>query len=57
MAISPCVSVCRLDTTTGLCIGCGRSIDEIATWPDLTDEERDVVLARLRAMPPPSRRK
>jgi len=27
---TPCVNVCLLNTETGLCIGCGRTIDEIA---------------------------
>lgn len=52
MPASPCIAVCRLDPATGLCIGCGRSIDEIAQWPDLDDDVRRRILARLRASPP-----
>jgi predicted Fe-S protein YdhL (DUF1289 family) len=51
---SPCIAVCRLDPATGLCIGCGRSIDEIARWPDLDDAERQRIVERLRANPPPA---
>jgi len=29
---SPCVSVCRMDTGSGLCEGCFRTIDEIREW-------------------------
>lgn len=29
---SPCVSVCRMDTGSGLCVGCFRTIDEIRDW-------------------------
>lgn len=29
---SPCVSVCRMDTGSGLCEGCFRTIDEIRDW-------------------------
>ena len=29
---SPCVSVCRMDTGSGLCEGCFRTIDEILNW-------------------------
>ena len=29
---SPCVSVCRMDTGSGLCQGCFRTIDEIRDW-------------------------
>jgi predicted Fe-S protein YdhL (DUF1289 family) len=37
---SPCVGVCRLDEASGLCLGCGRSGDEIAAWRDLDDASR-----------------
>ncbi len=39
---SPCVSVCRMDPVTGLCIGCLRDIDEIIAWGrmDETDKRR-----------------
>ncbi|MCF8478436.1 MAG: DUF1289 domain-containing protein, partial [Pseudolabrys sp.] len=29
---SPCVKTCTLDAGTGLCLGCGRTIDEIGGW-------------------------
>jgi uncharacterized protein len=29
---SPCVSICRMDPGTGLCVGCWRDIDEIIAW-------------------------
>jgi uncharacterized protein len=32
---SPCVSICRMDAATGLCEGCCRTLDEIATWSQL----------------------
>jgi hypothetical protein len=31
----------------GLCIGCGRSLDEIARWVDLTPAERARIMAQL----------
>jgi len=37
---SPCVGVCRLQPRSGLCLGCGRSGDEIAAWRDLGDDRR-----------------
>jgi len=40
---SPCINVCSIDETTGLCAGCLRSLDEIAAWNVLTDEERRAV--------------
>ena len=32
---SPCVDVCRMDPVTGWCLGCARTIDEIAAWSAL----------------------
>jgi predicted Fe-S protein YdhL (DUF1289 family) len=46
---SPCIGVCRLDPASGLCLGCRRSIEEIAAWPALSAEERAAILARLMA--------
>ena len=44
---SPCNRVCTLDPTSGLCLGCGRSIDEITRWTQMTDAERARVIAEL----------
>jgi predicted Fe-S protein YdhL (DUF1289 family) len=44
---SPCVKICLLDPLSGLCSGCGRSLDEIAGWADFTDEERRRIMAEL----------
>ena len=30
--LSPCVSVCRMDASAELCVGCYRTLDEIAQW-------------------------
>jgi predicted Fe-S protein YdhL (DUF1289 family) len=48
---SPCTSVCRIDEATGFCAGCLRTIDEIAAWSVLDDEQRRAVwdaIARRR---------
>ena len=37
---SPCNSVCRMDPTTGWCVGCGRTLDEIASWSRMTPTEQ-----------------
>jgi len=46
---SPCNKVCILDEATRICIGCFRTIDEIAGWAALTDAERAAILAELPA--------
>lgn len=44
---SPCVNVCQVDPRSGLCLGCLRTIDEIAGWLDYSDAEKQRVLERL----------
>jgi uncharacterized protein len=44
---SPCTSVCSIDPMTGLCVGCFRTLDEIAGWIDLGTGARRAVLAAL----------
>jgi predicted Fe-S protein YdhL (DUF1289 family) len=41
---SPCISVCRIDDASGLCVGCLRTLDEIAAWGALDDPARRRVL-------------
>lgn len=53
MTASPCIGVCQLDGRTQTCVGCGRTIAEIAAWPALDDAERRAILARLQASPAP----
>ena len=42
---SPCVNVCALDADD-VCIGCFRSMDEIAGWGLLSDEQKQAVLVK-----------
>jgi uncharacterized protein len=44
---SPCIDICRIDAGTGWCIGCGRTIDEIARWSATDPEDRRRVMAEL----------
>jgi uncharacterized protein len=46
---SPCNNVCRIDDASGWCIGCLRTLDEIAAWASIGDDERRAVLAELPA--------
>lgn len=29
---SPCIGICQMDRTTGLCMGCQRTLAEITDW-------------------------
>jgi len=44
---SPCVKVCQMDPQRDVCLGCARTLDEIARWASLTDQERDLILSQL----------
>jgi uncharacterized protein len=46
---SPCNKVCILDAASGVCIGCFRTIDEIAAWGALDDARRAAIVAELPA--------
>ncbi len=46
---TPCVKVCTLDAEGKLCLGCGRTADEIATWARLDAAARRDILSRLPA--------
>jgi predicted Fe-S protein YdhL (DUF1289 family) len=46
---TPCVSLCWIDPTHGLCEGCGRTRDEISSWCFITEEERLATMTRLKA--------
>jgi predicted Fe-S protein YdhL (DUF1289 family) len=57
---SPCIAVCVIDPASQLCLGCGRTLPEIARWHRLTRSERLTIMASLPArmaeagLPPPS---
>lgn len=44
---SPCISVCRMEVSTGLCKGCLRTLDEIAAWSTLDDVGKRTIWARI----------
>ena len=50
---SPCVQVCQMDPQRGVCLGCGRSLDQIARWSQMSDADRDRILAALPARKEP----
>jgi predicted Fe-S protein YdhL (DUF1289 family) len=44
---SPCISVCTMDAVSGLCIGCLRTLDEIAAWSVIDDATRRAIVEAL----------
>ncbi len=43
---SPCISLCKLDND-GICIGCKRTIAEIASWSSLSNDDKQAILDRI----------
>jgi predicted Fe-S protein YdhL (DUF1289 family) len=44
---SPCVRVCKLDQHN-ICLGCKRTLEEIARWQQYTEQEKQEVLQQLK---------
>ncbi|RJG05591.1 DUF1289 domain-containing protein [Noviherbaspirillum cavernae] len=45
---TPCVAVCST-TFDEVCRGCGRTVDEVAQWVFMSDEEKECVWERITA--------
>lgn len=54
--LSPCIHVCVMDRDRRYCTGCRRTLDEIAHWWSLRDDQKRAVLAALpaRSCTPPA---
>lgn len=48
MIASPCTLLCTIDPATGWCLGCGRTLDEIAEWGGAAPARQRAILAPLR---------
>ena len=44
---SPCNNICRLDEYK-VCVGCKRTLDEIAKWSSYTEQEKLEIIKRLK---------
>ncbi|MGA8970912.1 MAG: DUF1289 domain-containing protein [Pseudolabrys sp.] len=47
MIETPCVKICTLDARIGLCLGCGRTVDEITRWATMSATERTQLMREL----------
>ena len=46
---TPCIKVCVVDGESGLCLGCFRTLGEIAAWASLPEGRRVALMAELPA--------
>ncbi|MEY3725253.1 MAG: hypothetical protein RLZZ365_1188 [Pseudomonadota bacterium] len=44
---SPCVSWCEMNPKSNYCFGCFRSIEEIASWSNLSEAEKEAIWLAL----------
>ena len=44
---TPCIKVCIVDGESGLCLGCFRPLEEIATWAAFPEDKRAQLMADL----------
>ena len=42
---SPCISICRYENE--ICVGCGRTVEEVTEWYNLTDKQKQKIIDRL----------
>jgi uncharacterized protein len=47
VVLSPCVSICAMDSRTGYCMGCYRTLEEIECWTLYTNEEKRAIRAQI----------
>lgn len=41
---SPCIQICIIEPDDGLCVGCARTLDEIASWGAMSNDARRAVM-------------
>jgi predicted Fe-S protein YdhL (DUF1289 family) len=42
---SPCINVCRIKCD--ICIGCGRTLEQISSWLLYTDEQKSKIIEEI----------
>ncbi|WP_370626465.1 DUF1289 domain-containing protein [Polynucleobacter sp. 30F-ANTBAC] len=45
---SPCIKLCRMDDNDLYCLGCYRTLDEIAAWGNLSNLDKQIVLLEIQ---------
>jgi uncharacterized protein len=43
---SPCIKTCQIKDN--VCIGCKRTLEEIANWLKYTDQQRSIIIEQLK---------
>ncbi|MBW0002585.1 MAG: DUF1289 domain-containing protein [Hyphomicrobiales bacterium] len=46
---TPCLGICLISPDDGMCIGCARTVDEVARWSAMDAAERRAIMDALPA--------
>jgi len=46
---SPCQSICSMDAKDGLCLGCLRTLQEIAQWSQASPQDKRLVWQKIQS--------
>jgi len=44
---SPCVGVCQINASTKYCLGCWRTLREVAHWSRYSNDEKEILMTEL----------
>lgn len=45
---SPCINLCKMDSENLYCLGCHRTLEEIASWGSLSNFDKQDILSDLK---------
>ena len=48
MIDSPCIDICTIDNESGLCVGCGRNLEEITKWNVINNMGKKQILTKIK---------
>lgn len=44
---SPCIAICSTSQGDEVCIGCGRTFEEVCLWLEMTEQDKDATWQRI----------
>jgi predicted Fe-S protein YdhL (DUF1289 family) len=45
---SPCIGICKLDSTGRYCLGCFRLVEEISGWQQFSNEQKIKIMDKIK---------
>ena len=47
LSSTPCINICKINSEDGFCLGCFRTLNEIAQWAQLNDAEKERIFEAI----------